>query len=631
MYSYVHGGNAIFQSDMKILMDLSANINPIGFPKVVEEAIKDEIQFCTRYPDNYSTELRKKISEYENIDIESIFCSNGASDIIFRLPQAIKPKKALILAPTFSDYERAIKSFGGEVVYYYLSEESGFQLDQDICATIIEERVDMVFICNPNNPTGVLTSQETIKAILDVTRDRGIYVVVDECFIDFVDNMSYYTAKPFLHEYKNLVILKAFTKIFALPGLRLGYAFSSDPDLIEKLYYHGADWPVSNFAQGAGIAALENAKKFIQDTVKFVTEERAYVTSELSNLGFKVFSSQANYIFFKNPFDYDLKEKLLKHGINIRSCSNFNGLNNSFYRIAVSSRENNRFIISKIKGRRSLMVLGTSSGAGKSTVVTGLCRVLYQDGNNVAPFKAQNITDNTYIFDTGLRIAKSQAIAASACNTPPSVYMNPIALKLQRGKVEVLVCGKSIGEMSSKQYSDLKSDLLPQVISAYDKLQENHEVIVLEGAGSPVEMNLKSGDIVNMKVAREVCAPVILVADIDRGGSFASVYGTLMLLDDIERSFIKGVVINRLKGQKESFNELKVEMEKVTGIPVVGMIPYMPIRIEDEDNLIDENTGQKPMQTAEDMEKEFNLLAESFREHMDMPKIYEILDKGISL
>ena len=350
MYKYVHGGNSIFENDSKILMDLSANINPLGLPLLVEEAIKNEIQFCTRYPDNYSRELRKKISEYEQVPSEFIFCGNGASDIIFRIPQAIKPKKVLILAPTFSDYERSAKSFGAEVIYYYLIEDNGFELDVDICAVLEQEKIDMIFICNPNNPTGVLTEQSVIKTVLDVAKNRGIYVIVDECFIDFVKDMASYTVKPYLYEYDNLIILKAFTKIFALPGIRLGYAFSSNPDIIQRLYYHGADWAVSNFAQGAGIAALEDAKNFIEKTVHFVTTERKYVSNELEDIGYKVFNSQANYIFFKNPFDHDLQQKLNEVGIQIRSCSNFHGLSHEFYRMAISIKENNRQVISKIKG-----------------------------------------------------------------------------------------------------------------------------------------------------------------------------------------------------------------------------------------------------------------------------------------
>lgn len=279
--------------------------------------------------------------------------------------------------------------------------------------------------------------------------------------------------------------------------------------------------------------------------------------------------------------------------------------------------------------KKSLMILGTSSGAGKSTIVTGLCRILHQDGNSVAPFKSQNMTSNPYVFDTGLEIAKSQAIAAYACGITPDVDMNPVMLKLHSGQMETILCGKSIGKMTSQQYSDSKKDIWLQIIKAYGRLSDKYSMVILEGAGSPVEINLKDNDIVNMSIAQKVNAPVILVADIDRGGVFASVYGTLMLLSESERALVKGIVINRLKGKKEFFHDVKTTMEKLTGIPVLGMIPYMPITIEDEDSLIDPNTGAKPAQTREDMEHQFNLLAKNFREHMDIQRIYKILEVGI--
>ena len=252
--------------------------------------------------------------------------------------------------------------------------------------------------------------------------------------------------------------------------------------------------------------------------------------------------------------------------------------------------------------KNSLMVLGTSSGAGKSTITTGLCRLLFQDGNRVAPFKSQNMTSNSYIFDTGLEMAKSQAIAAYACGISPDIDMNPIVLKLHNGEMETFVRGKSIGKMTSRQYNEQKDEIWLQVIEAYNRLSDKYSMIILEGAGSPVEINLKDNDIVNMRLSQHVSAPAILVADIDRGGVFASVYGTLMLLNEVERSFVKGIVINRLKGKREFFNDVKIAMEKLTGIPVLGMVPYMPITIEDEDSLIDPDTGAKPKQTREDME-----------------------------
>lgn len=349
MYEYQHGGNAIFEPYGEKLLDLSANINPLGFPLCIENAIKSEIKFCNRYPDCYSHKLREKISAYENVSSEWIFCGNGASDIIFRIPTSLRSKKVLVLAPTFLDYERSAKSFGAEVTYYYLKEENGFKLEIDILDKIKSMDIDLVFICNPNNPTGVLTERSILEKLLSYCQPKGISIVVDECFMDFIENSAEYTSKPLLAKYDNLIILKAFTKTFALTGIRLGYALSSNVELIKKLYMYGPDWSVSNIAQAAGIAALDNANSYISETVNYVKNEREKLQNALLELNFKIYDSSANYVFFRIPYIFDLQKELNLKEIRIRSCSNFIGLSNEFYRVAVSQTECNEKFIMALK------------------------------------------------------------------------------------------------------------------------------------------------------------------------------------------------------------------------------------------------------------------------------------------
>jgi len=349
MYQYTHGGNAIFEKDGRNILDLSANINPLGFPENVEMAIRKEIEFSNRYPDNYSKKLRESIAAYETVNSEWIFCGNGASDIIFRLPICVKPKNVLLLAPTFSDYERSASSFGADVKYHVLEESKGFALDGEITASICKNKIDLVYICNPNNPTGVLTERSVIEKLLACCKEMNAYIVVDECFIDFTEQAKSYTCKPLLSQYDNLIILKAFTKIFALPGIRLGYAMCSNRDIIERLYFNGADWTVSNIAQAAGIASLENASEYIRETVKYVTREREYIKSELEVLGYKLYDSRANYVFFKSDKGFDLAKNLNEHGIRIRHCDNFRGLSAEYYRVGISKSQYNRELIKKIR------------------------------------------------------------------------------------------------------------------------------------------------------------------------------------------------------------------------------------------------------------------------------------------
>lgn len=278
---------------------------------------------------------------------------------------------------------------------------------------------------------------------------------------------------------------------------------------------------------------------------------------------------------------------------------------------------------------KALMILGTSSGAGKSTIATGLCRIFTEDGYKTVPFKAQNMSNNAHYLPDGRQMARSQAICAYACALEPDPDMNPILLKFKAAELEVVLRGHSLGTMTSRQYHEVRPRVQEAVLAAYQKVTGDCERVVLEGAGSPVEMNLKDEDIVNLHMARLVNAPVLLVADIDRGGVFASVYGTLMLLDDTERAFIKGIILNRLRGDESTFHEVAEKLEAITGVPVVGLVPYFDLKLEDEDGLTDPLTGVKSAQDPAAMELEFRGLSARLRTSLDLQKIYQIMEAGI--
>jgi len=349
MYKYSHGGNAVFEQGNESIIDLSANINPLGISENVASAIIGDIPNINRYPDNFSTLLREKTAAFEGVNPGWIFFGNGASDIIFRLPRAVGASKVMIPAPTFADYERSAKSYGAEVCRHTMYKKDGFTLDSGFVKAAQAEKPKMVYICNPNNPTGKATETKLIKELLDYCKKIGAWVVIDECFMDFAEQSRIYTSKPFLGEYSNLVILKAFTKMFALPGVRLGYALCSNEALIENLYFHGADWAVSNLAQAAGIAAIDGAESFIKQTVEYVANARSVIEKELACLGYTVFESSANYVFFQSPYPFDLHEALNQKGIRIRSCGNYHGLDRTYYRAAVSTQQNNEQLLTVLK------------------------------------------------------------------------------------------------------------------------------------------------------------------------------------------------------------------------------------------------------------------------------------------
>ena len=233
-----------------------------------------------------------------------------------------------------------------------------------------------------------------------------------------------------------------------------------------------------------------------------------------------------------------------------------------------------------------IMVQGTMSNAGKSLVVAGLCRVFRQDGFRVAPFKSQNMALNSYITAEGLEMGRAQVMQAEAAGIEPSVYMNPILLKpTSHVGSQVIVNGRVRGNMPAKEFFEYKKELIPDILSAVEHLSEEYELIVMEGAGSPAEINLKDHDIVNMGMAELVDAPVLLVGDIDRGGVFAQLYGTLELLEPEERSRVKGLIINKFRGDKSILDPGIEMIGKKAGVPVVGVLPYMDIRLDDEDSL----------------------------------------------
>lgn len=243
---------------------------------------------------------------------------------------------------------------------------------------------------------------------------------------------------------------------------------------------------------------------------------------------------------------------------------------------------------------KAIMIQGTMSNAGKSLLAAGLCRIFKQDGYKVAPLKSQNMALNSFITEEGLEMGRAQVMQAEAAKIKPSVLMNPILLKPTNDiGSQVIVNGEVLGTMSARDYFAYKKQLLPKVMEAYHKLEEEYDIIVIEGAGSPAEINLKQEDIVNMGMARQAKAPVLLVGDIDRGGVFAQLMGTIFLLEEDEQQMVKGMIINKFRGDKTILDPGVAALEEKTGIPVVGVAPYMELEVEDEDSLTERFGGNQ--------------------------------------
>ena len=276
---------------------------------------------------------------------------------------------------------------------------------------------------------------------------------------------------------------------------------------------------------------------------------------------------------------------------------------------------------------KPIMIQGTASGVGKTILTIALCRIFSQDGYKVAPFKSQNITANTALND-GEEIAVSQVLQARAAGLKPNANMNPVILKPSPEKhgTQVILNGRPYKTLNADNYREIKEKLIPEIMNAYIALSLLYEIIVIEGAGSPVELNLDRDDIVNMGIAKALKAPVLLVSNIDKGGAFASLYGTINLLGEPDRTHIKATVVNRFSGDVSLFSNGVHILEKITGLPVAGVIPYISFDIPDEDNLF--NSENPSYSSSHNYDEQFNLIADQVRKSLNMDLVYSILNCG---
>ncbi|MGI6070723.1 MAG: pyridoxal phosphate-dependent aminotransferase [Blautia sp.] len=334
MGKHIHGGD-IYRYQNTI--DFSSNCNPLGTPKSVKEAVKNSVEDLANYPQVGYETLREAIGQYEGVRPEQVICGNGAAELIFSLCRALLPKRAVLPAPTFAEYEQALKSVGCQVEHYVLKEENGYVLDSSFLE-FLKPQVDILFLCNPNNPTGVLIPRELLLKILDRCMENDIFLVVDECFLDFVEQPEAYTLKPYLEKGGRLFLLKAFTKRYAMAGVRLGYGLCGNARLLERMGDCVQPWNLSVMAQEAGLAALKETE-YVREGRQRVFAEKAFLKGVLERLGLTFYGSEANYIFFKGP--KELWQQALQEGILIRDCGNYPGLNAGYFRIAVKNHREN--------------------------------------------------------------------------------------------------------------------------------------------------------------------------------------------------------------------------------------------------------------------------------------------------
>ena len=346
MSTYGHGGD-IYALDRPVL-DFSININPLGMPEAVKEAICSHAEDYAVYPDTHCRAQRAAHSAPTGVPAEQILCGNGASDLIFRLCHTLRPKETLVCAPTFSDYERDAVSAGSRIRRHTLRAEDDFLITEAILSDITED-TDLVFLCNPNNPTGQVTDSSLIRRIADRCREMQAFLLIDECFLCFTGRESFLgQRKP---EDTHVLVLNAFTKQYSMAGIRLGWLVCSDEALLSRLEDAAPYWNVSTVAQVAGIAALDCGDWF-RESLELLKEERPWLAEALAKLGIRVFPGQANYLLLHCPEEVwgNVYERLLAEDILIRPCGNYHGLNEEYYRVCVSRHPDNEKLVQAFAG-----------------------------------------------------------------------------------------------------------------------------------------------------------------------------------------------------------------------------------------------------------------------------------------
>lgn len=345
----IHGGD-IYTAKKQLhsdqLLDFSANINPFGVSDSVQSAICGAIPQLSHYPDPNQTMLTNALAVYHNIQPQQIICGNGGADVLFRAVQTIRPQHAVIPIPTFSEYGKALEENGCSVTYWEMKEP--FDLTESFLTELQTGKYDFLVLCNPNNPTGSLLSTSLLQKILTLTVQKKIFVLLDECFCDMTETALQSSMIAVCNEYSNLFILKSMTKRYAIPGLRLGYGICSDVTLAEQIRQAGQPWSVNTLASVAGCAALQDIV-YQQQFQQFLQTERWFLYHALQELGFTVWKPAANFVFFHAEQFHDLESELLSYHILLRSCGNYRGLDDTYYRVAVRKREENIFLLQCLK------------------------------------------------------------------------------------------------------------------------------------------------------------------------------------------------------------------------------------------------------------------------------------------
>ena len=591
-----HGGNLAALAKRagcrpEKILDFSVNLNPLGPPPGAFGCYFRSFDALGAYPEPYAETVASLLAARWGVAPERVVPGNGSNLLLNLLPGLCGAKRALVVVPGYLEYEAACRNAGLPVERFVLREEEGFVPDPARLGAAVRPG-DLVILGNPGNPAGSVVPCAEIEAVV-VAHPDSLFLV-DEAFIEFAIEAESLAGRAL----PNLVVSRSFTKFYVLPGLRMGAMTGPEP-LMALLRERQGEWALSAPA-GAMMEFLLSLPEegYVSDSRRETARLRAMLAAGLEALpGFRVYPSGANYLLFRSGRAGLPEELLMRRRIAVRDCSGYPGLGPGFCRVAVRKEEDQERLLDALGGRAphlvkkrrtpALMLQGTCSNAGKSVLAAAFCRILLQDGFAVAPFKAQNMALNSFVTPDGGEIGRAQAVQAEACRLDPDVRMNPILLKPNSDLgSQVILHGRAIGNFGVRDYFKRKPELWREVASAYDSLASDYDVIVLEGAGSPGEVNLKSGDLVNMRMAEHAHAQVLLAGDIDRGGVYASFAGTWATLEPRERELVNGFIVNKFRGDPSLLGGAHEWLERMTGRPVLGVIDYQPdLGLPEEDSV----------------------------------------------
>ena len=623
-----HGGDRLDMArrsgrDPDDILDFSVNVRPEGPPEFLRSALLAAMNRLDAYPSPHAEEARAAAAARLGLPEDAFLFGNGSNELFHALCRACRRlgrTTVLVPEPAFSEYALAARRAGLRCLRQPLPLPAPLDpANRDASPVVPAAPAEaallppdaaippgaVVFVANPGNPGGGFLPPAALAQRMAARPD--VLWCVDEAFAAYAGPLATASLLALWRAAgipDNGLVVRSLTKFHALPGLRLGY-LCGPPALVRACAEEIPAWNVNALALSAAVAVMADRSAFAARTRRENRERRDDLCRRLLALpGLTVYPSRANYVLFRlrEAVPGLVRRLLHEYGMALRDCANYPGLEGGvWFRAAVRSPEEHERLCNTLaallpgaaaapvllrpRPTPALMLQGTSSDAGKSLLAAAFCRIFRQDGYDVCPFKAQNMSLNSGVTARGEEMGRAQILQAQAAGRDPDARMNPVLLKPHSDTgSQVILLGQPAGEESARHFLERKRELWPAVRRAYDSLAAESAIMVLEGAGSPAEINLKAGDIVNMRMARHAQARVLLVGDIDRGGVYASFLGTWETFSPAERRLLCGFLVNRFRGDASLLAPAHDWLRARTGRPVLGVIPHLSrLNLPDED------------------------------------------------